>query len=328
MDLKLSFILPVYNVEAFLPRCLDSILGQMDDSCEIITVDDGTPDSSGRICDEYAARDSRVKVLHKKNGGPSSARNAGVRMAEGEYICFVDSDDFIEENTVPKLLNWIQDTHLDLCFLQAAKVYSDGSRESVREDIRSQFVRGKDRTQVLRYLASRNTFSGGPWGKLYRREFLLKNNITFPEGRISEDLVFCLAVYLRAEGIDCLDFPFYCYCQQRADSLTSVITPSYYNDTFLFIEEVVRDYGQTGRPENVDGELALSAAAFEYAVLVWQTLALPEAYRDAAWEKLKKYRWVLKFGQSSKAKMIRTAAAVLGLKNAARLADFYQKHRS
>ena len=84
MEPKLSFVLPVYNVEQYLPRCLDSILNQSDDSCEVILVDDGTPDRSGEICDQYAARDSRVRVLHKENGGPSTARNAGVRMARDQ----------------------------------------------------------------------------------------------------------------------------------------------------------------------------------------------------------------------------------------------------
>lgn len=326
MDVKLSFVLPVYNVEKFLPRCLDSMLCQMDDRCEIILVDDGTPDRSGEICDAYAEKDSRVRVLHKKNGGPSSARNAGVTLARGEYLCFVDSDDFIEENTVPKLLDWICREHKDLCFLQATKYYSDGSREPVREDISSDCIRGKSREEILSYLSTRNTFSGGPWAKLYRREFVEKHHITFPEGRISEDLVYCLAVYLNAESMDCLDFPFYCYCQQREDSLTSVITTSYYYDTFLFIEEVADKFGR--EPKNPEGELALSAAAFEYAVLVWQTVLLPKEAQTAALQKLQEYRWVLKWGKSSKARMISLASSLLGLKNAGRLANFYQKHRS
>lgn len=328
MDLKLSFILPVYNVEAYLPHCINSMLSQLTDECEIILVDDGTPDHSGQICDDYAARDNRIHVLHKENGGPSSARNAGVKIAKGEYICFVDSDDYIEENTIPRLLQWIREEHKDLCFLQAAKVYGDGSREPVREDISRENVRNKSREEILSFLASRNTFSGGPWAKLYRREFLKAHDITFPEGRISEDLVYCLKVYLNAESMDCLDFPFYCYSQQRSDSLTRVITEKYYRDTFLFVEETVEQYGSARQPRNADEELALSAAAFEYAVLVWQYLDLPEAGKAWAMEKLKKYRWVLRWGQSSKARMIRAAAALLGLKNAARLADFYQKHRN
>ena len=95
----------------------------------------------------------------------------------------------LKKNTVPKLLKWIDEVHGDLCFLQATKVYADGTTEPVREDIRSKDIRGKGREERLRYLSTRNTFSGGPWAKLYRRAFLEQHNITFPEGRISEDLV-------------------------------------------------------------------------------------------------------------------------------------------
>lgn len=327
MDLKLSFVLPVYGVEKVLPKCMDSILSQITDACEVILVDDETPDRSGILCDEYAAKDPRVHVLHKKNGGPSTARNAGVRMAQGEYICFVDSDDYIREGTVEKLLAWIRDVHLDLCFLQSAKVYPDGTEEPVQENIQSRFIRGKSRDEILNYLASCPTFPGGPWGKIIRRQLLIDHNITFPEGQISEDLIYCLECYLYAQGIDCLDFPFYCYRQGRKESLTSTVTPSYFYDTVLFLELVEKRWGQNHRPENADGVLALSAAAFEYSVLTWQALELPQEKQDWGWDILKQYRWLLKWGRSPKTKMIRAAASVVGLKNAARLADFYQKHR-
>ena len=327
MDLDLSFVLPVYNVEAYLPQCLDSMLSQMGDSCEIILVDDGTPDHSGRICDEYAERDSRVHVLHKENGGPSSARNAGAALAKGKYICFVDSDDYIEENSVPELLKWIREVQGDLCFLQAKKVYPDGSSEPVREDIRSEGVRGKTKDQILTYLASRNTFPGGPWAKLYRRAFLEENGIRFPEGVISEDLIYCLNVYLAAETVDCLDGPFYCYRQGRKGSLTSVVTPKYFFDTFLFIEEVAQRFGRDRKPQNAREELALSAAGFEYAILVWQARDLQGEDSVRAYEKLKEYRWVLPWGRSSKARLIYWASVVLGLKNAGRLVGVYQKLR-
>ena len=328
MDLKLSFVLPVYGVEKYLPRCMDSILSQITDACEVVLVDDETPDRSGEMCDEYAAQDSRVRVLHKKNGGPSTARNAGVRMARGEYICFVDSDDFIRDNTVCKLLDWIRDVHQDLCFLQSDKVYADGSEEPVQEGIQSKFVRGKTRDQVLTYLASCSTFPGGPWGKIIRRQFLLDHNITFPEGQISEDLIYCLECYIYAEGIDCLDFPFYCYRQDRKESLTSTITRSYYYDTLLFLELVEKRWGAERKPQDAESLLAISAAAFEYSVLVWQTLDLPREDQPWGWGELKKHRWLLRWGRSPKTRMIRAAASVVGLKNAARLADFYQKHRS
>ena len=104
-DILISVIVPVYNVEQYLPKCVDAILAQTYGNLEVILVDDGTPDGSGRICDEYAARDNRVQVIHKENGGLSSARNAGIDIARGEYLGFVDSDDCIAPDMYEKMLS-------------------------------------------------------------------------------------------------------------------------------------------------------------------------------------------------------------------------------
>ena len=102
---KVSIIVPVYKAEQYLHRCVDSILSQSFTDCELILVDDGSPDKSGEICDEYASRDSRIQVIHKQNGGVSSARNAGLDVAHGEYVWFVDSDDWIENDSLKEIYN-------------------------------------------------------------------------------------------------------------------------------------------------------------------------------------------------------------------------------
>ena len=115
MDKLVSVILPVYGVEKYLPECVDSLLAQTYRNLEIILVDDASPDHCGTICDSYAARDSQVRVIHKKNGGAASARNAGLDAARGEYICFVDSDDVVEEDYVEILLETLGDGDMAMC---------------------------------------------------------------------------------------------------------------------------------------------------------------------------------------------------------------------
>lgn len=110
----ISIIVPVYKVEPFLRRCVDSLVNQTYHDLEIILVDDGSPDNCGKICDEYAATDSRIHVIHKQNGGLSSARNAGLEVARGEYIAFVDSDDWVEADTYAKLYELIQQYNADI----------------------------------------------------------------------------------------------------------------------------------------------------------------------------------------------------------------------
>ena len=325
MDLKLSFILPIYNVEAYLPHCVNSILKQMTDECEIILVEDGTKDHSGQICDDYAARDGRIHVIHKENGGLSSARNAGMDIARGEYLCFIDSDDYIEDDTVMKLLSWIHDKGADVCFLKTNKVYPDGTKELLSEDLDGESLR-KGREQALKHLASRPVYPGSAWAKLWRKEFLLHNDFHFPKDRrLSEDLIFCLDAYLKAESMDYLDFPFYCYRQARQGSITSDISPKYFFDSFLFTEEVCRRFSENRN--SPEGILALSAGAYEYMIRLWEAGCLTEQ-RDRAWELLRKYRWVLRCGCSGKTKLISIASRLLGLKNTSRLLGFYQDSRS
>ena len=119
MDKKLTFILPIYKVEAYLPQCVDSILSQATQDCEIILVDDGSPDGCGAICDRYVENHDIVSVIHKPNGGLSDARNAGMEKATGRYVLFVDSDDYLEPGSVEKLLSWIGSTVADIAFLHS-----------------------------------------------------------------------------------------------------------------------------------------------------------------------------------------------------------------
>lgn len=114
----ITVIVPVYNVEKYLRRCLDSIIGQTYQNLEILCIDDGSIDNSGEICEQYAARDARIKVIHQENQGLSTARNRGLDAAEGEYIAFVDSDDYILEDMYKKMLAKLLDYNVDLCVCQ------------------------------------------------------------------------------------------------------------------------------------------------------------------------------------------------------------------
>ena len=152
MDKKLTFILPIYKVEAYLPQCVDSILSQATQDCEIILVDDGSPDGCGAICDRYAENHDIVSVIHKPNGGLSDARNAGMEKATGRYVLFVDSDDYLEPGSVEKLLSWIGSTDADIAFLHSRKVYPDGTSEDLGENLIREMNLGKSREAVLRFL--------------------------------------------------------------------------------------------------------------------------------------------------------------------------------
>lgn len=324
---KISFILPVYNVEAYLPQCLDSILDQMTDACEMILVDDGATDSSGAICDRYAQQFGNVTVLHKPNGGLSSARNAGMAAAEGEYVCFVDSDDYIAEGAVQALLDWIDENKADVCFLKVDKVYPDGKTEPMADGVSRCGIHGKSRDQVLDFLAGCAKFPGSAWAKLLRREFLVNNNIHFPDDRrLSEDLLYCVNVFQRAESFDVLEHPFYFYRQNRAGSITNNINARYYFDTALFVEEVAGTHSG-GKAADSAAACALSFAAYEYAILLWQQIYLQGEDRKRALKFLREYRWVLKHGKSPKTKLVNAVVSACGVSFSARILNIYMSNR-
>ncbi len=328
MDKKLSFVLPVYRVEKYLPQCLDSILSQTTDECEVILVDDGSPDSCGAICDRYAEKYAVVKVIHKTNGGLGDARNAGMKAATGEYITFVDSDDYIEPGTVKKLLNWIRTFPADVCFLKLAKVFPDGTSEEMGEGLQRDRICGKTSLEVLEFLASCPKYPGSACAKLLRRAFLEEHCFRFPDDRrLSEDLIFCLNVYEAAATFDYLDFPYYCYRQARSGSITNNVTAKYYFDTAMFVTEVAGRFSEQGKTRDRAGESMLSFAAYEYSILLWHLVCLPKEDRSKAREFLKEYKWILSYGKSSKTKLVKLAAACLGLEGAAKLLDWYMTRR-
>lgn len=211
----ISIIVPVYNVEEYLPRCVDSILAQTYKNLEIILVDDGTKDASDKICDAYAARDSRIKVIHKENGGLSSARNAGIDIARGEYLGFVDSDDWIEPEMYETLLSLAQKYDVKLV---CGGRYDFSSRRNEKTiglcPEKEEVISGME---LLGRTFTWQNCDSAAWDKLYHRS--LFETIRYPEGLVNEDVA---VFYKLAELVDraaMCDKPLYNYFH-RPGSIT------------------------------------------------------------------------------------------------------------
>ena len=216
----ISVIIPVYNVEKYLRRCLDSVIAQTYQKLEIICVDDGSIDDSGKICDQYAVRDARIKVIHQENQGLSAARNRGLDAAEGEYIAFVDSDDYILEDMYKKMLDKLLNYNVDLCVCQCLYEFSDGRQVVKRKNIDPTIYGRKASLEFARFLYMGNYENGvvvAAWNKLYRR--VLLDKIRF-EGRIHEDEAFCGRIMAKNISVYVMEEQFYVYAQ-NGDSLTN-----------------------------------------------------------------------------------------------------------
>lgn len=196
MDNLISIIVPVYNVEKYLERCIESIVNQTYQNLEIILVDDGSMDNSGKICDEWAVKDNRIKVIHKENGGVSSARNDGLKKATGEYVGFVDSDDTVEPRYMEILLNLIIEKRVDMSIINYIEKYSE-------YEIKNEtYIKNKEfyKENFFKYLFEISNYKGYLWNKIFKREIIVTNNIIFDENiYICEDLLFVCQVADKCE---------------------------------------------------------------------------------------------------------------------------------
>ena len=181
MEELVSVIVPIYKVEKYMHRCVDSIINQTYKKIEIILVDDGSPDSCGKICDEYAEKDNRIKVIHKENGGLSDARNAGIDIAKGNYLTFIDSDDYVTEDYVEFLLNLLKESDADMSVCKHTIVYNDS--KYIDTGTKKYYL--AEPRQILEMLLYSDDFDVSTWAKLYKKELFC--NIRFPKDRLFED---------------------------------------------------------------------------------------------------------------------------------------------
>ena len=193
MNETISVIIPVYKVEPYLRKCLDSVLNQTYTNLEVILVDDGSPDNCPSICDEYAAKDPRIKVIHKKNGGLSDARNAGLAAASGRYIAFVDSDDWLALDMLEALYQALTRTESDIAVCNFSQVAPN--QKSVTQGVETEIVLEKD--DALRLLLIDQELQNYVWNKLYVSSLWV--DIRFPVGQAFEDINTTWKVFDKAK---------------------------------------------------------------------------------------------------------------------------------
>lgn len=236
---KLSIIIPAYNVEVFLPQCLDSIFSQEYADYEVLCIDDGSTDRTPRLLQEYAAAHPNLRVLSQHNQGMSTARNLGLKKAEGEYVLFVDSDDWLCEGSLSKLANSLSGEDV-ICF--NAKKYHEKTGEYKNNNLPKVdgIVKGWDYFNKVRLIPSEIHFVC-IWQRAYRRAFLEENNLSFVEGiRRAEDDLFTTMVMYHAQTLKVVDDCVYVY-RVRDNSITTTVDINRWYDS-LRVQEIMTDY--------------------------------------------------------------------------------------
>ena len=238
MKSLLSVIVPIYKVEDYLPKCVESIRNQTYSNLEIILVDDGSPDGCGAICDEFAQKDSRIRVIHKENGGLSDARNAGIDVATGDYLAFVDSDDWLEPDAFEAMLALAE--KYDAKMVCAGRYNEDGATGAQSKGLcpeKEEFVPGKE---LVRRIFRWDHLDSAAWDKLYARE--LFREIRYPVGRVVEDVPTTYHLVLLAGGAAMLPKPVYHYvCREQSITNAPVSPKSFHGpENAAFVYEDIR----------------------------------------------------------------------------------------
>lgn len=308
MQELVSIIVPVYKVKEYLPKCVDSLLEQTYKNIEIILVDDGSPDVCGKICDDYAVKDNRVTVIHKENGGLSDARNIAIPKAYGEYIVFVDSDDWVSQYYVEHLYEAIKKDDVDLAFSWFENVYEGQDRKlEVKKELSD--YECLDSQSCLKRLLYQDGVECCAWGKIYKKEII--SGLRYPVGKLYEDIPVTYECIKRSSKIAVISNVDYYYVQRNASIQYQSFNPNKLDGVTHchdMLESVRKDF-----PDLV------SAAECRYFSTVCNILFQInddeyEKERQNLWMEVKKYRMSVLVNFEARIKA-RAAAAIsyLGL---------------
>ncbi|MBR3017166.1 MAG: glycosyltransferase family 2 protein [Clostridia bacterium] len=314
--MKISIIIPIYNVEQYLRQCIESVICQTYRDIEVILVDDGSPDGCPQICDEYAARDARVTVIHKVNGGLSDARNAGILAATGDYILFVDGDDWLNSGEdLAALADRASLTKADVISFSYTKIYDHSGKKMTclpqETSMPTEYSQKKDQAK---YLTERGLYIASAWNKMVRLSCLKRNNLFFKVGETSEDVVWCLQLLIAVESLDYLNRYIYCY-RQRVGSISKTVS---LKKCILLAEQIIRCTKLTLDAEELSKPCRFYIAYQIAAFMKMQTLV--ESYPREGVRILNPYAWFLCYHAGNrKVRALRLMATVFGFSGACRI---------
>lgn len=300
-----SIIVPVYNVQDYLTQCVQSVLDQTYTDFEIILVDDGSVDDSGKLCDYFAEKDSRVVVIHQVNQGLSGARNSGLAKARGRYILFLDSDDFYPQETFLEEIARNGGEKEVICFN-----YARYFKELQATLIDFQEISGSTAGTLLLEMVKKNAYISSACVKAVKRSLLLENEIIFEVGTISEDIEWSAKVMCAAKNVAISPNAIYAY-RVREGSISKAVSWKHVSDQLRILNKLIET-----KPE---GEKMLVEAyygytAFQYCtILINARLCRPQLPREK-WEEIRQLSWLLQHDTNRIVKLIRMVHSVLGLK--------------
>lgn len=326
--MKVSFILPIYNVEKYLSECIQSILNQTYKDFEVLLVDDGSPDYCPILCDEWARKDNRIKVFHKSNGGLSDTRNYGLEHAQGDYVVFVDSDDFwVNKDCLENLMN-VVDVHPECDFIgfNCSYYYYDTKTFKKWVAYDESLSKPTDKDTVLCSLVASGTFPMSACLKIIKRKSLSEINLHFIKGLLSEDIPWFIDLLEGAKKCMFINDYIYAYRQGVVGSISNSFSVRNFNSILRIIDnELQKLEGRTFNEKTKD--YIKSFLAYELCICLGGLGQLEKSVRNEYYEKLKPYKWLLKFCQNPKVKKVSILNSLVGFRLTRFFLEFYFSRR-
>lgn len=310
--MKYSFIVPIYNVEKYLEKCVSSILNQTYTDYEIILVDDGSKDSSPKICDCLVEQDARIKVIHKKNGGLSDARNAGTDIALGEYIIFIDSDDFFIKDDFLEKVNEKTSESPDLIFYKYQKFFESSQRY---DECRYSYATAQAKnsySERVDELVKADAFYGMAWIKAIKKSLLNEHGIRFEVGLLGEDMEWNYHLMINAQSMELIDEPVIAY-RQREGSITATHKIKNLTD-FIYVLEKWSFFIRQHLTDEILKEALLGSLAKYYSNMLVVYARLKDPDKKKYCVRIKKLSWLLEYSMSNRPKMISRIYKIFGFK--------------
>lgn len=311
--MKISFIVPVYKVENFLRQCVESIVSQSYKNKEIILVDDGSPDNSPELCDKLTSEYDCVVVIHKENGGLSDARNVGLKNATGDYVVFVDGDDFWRhEDDLEKLVAKLNENHnVDFVGFNCSYYYPVSDQFSPWVEYDYDLSNPVHGNIAIQKLVASGTVPMSACLKLIKRELLLNHNITFEKGQIHEDIPWFINLLEKSNSCLFLNEYIYAYRQNVVGSITNSINEKGFNCLLDIVK--TEYYKLESRKFSQESKDSIkSFLAYELGILMMEVHLLPEEKRAKARSEIKSLSGLLKYTQNPKTKLVSCVYSIFG----------------
>lgn len=329
MGKKVSIIIPVYNSKQYLPACVESIVTQSWREIEVILVDDGSADDCAALCDELAEKDARIIVIHQKNGGTSAARNTGLDHASGDYITFVDNDDYWSRtDALECVMKGLEESDADMMLFDSIIYWADTDKTVVPTSRckREEIVK-KTPAEAISHFTEANVFSAYcVWGKLIRATIIREHQLRFPIGMRNEDIDFCADLFRLCKSYDWYEDAFYVYRKGHTGAQTKQsITYQMLSD----LKTVLLRQLERAKTLPTDHQKALrSYLSFPYAVWMGQSKLVKDERVKKDLPEMKQYRDLLRESNHPNVRLVYRVSRLLGFGGASRLLAIYLKRNN